>query len=244
MMEKPSADCTAYEIAENLKEIKDSMAEACIKAGRGPEDVMLLGVTKTVSPQRINAAIAAGLRSIGENRVQELLGKKDELTLAGVDVHLIGHLQTNKVSKIVGQVNMIESIDSFRLASAVNQASKKAGIVTDVLVQVNIGREQAKSGVMEENLEALLAEMGTLGSIKVRGLMTIPPIFDTEREKRAVFARMYKLFIDIRGKKIDNVTIGTMPMDVLSMGMSGDYKEAILEGATIIRIGSALFGKR
>ena len=181
----------------------------------------------------------AGLRNIGENRVQEFMGKKDEIELSGVQVHLIGHLQTNKVSRIVTSVDMIESVDSIRLASAISGASKKAGRVTDVLVEVNIGREQAKSGVMEEELPALLASMSGMDGLSVRGLMTVPPIFDSEREKRAVFARMYKLFIDIRGKNIDNIF-----MDVLSMGMSSDYREAVLEGATIVRVGSALFGRR
>ncbi len=233
-MERPYDD-----IRENLKAISQTMAEAAAASGRRPEDVRLLGVTKTVPPDRINAAIEAGVDAIGENRVQEFLGKRDSLHLDGVGVHLIGHLQTNKVSKIVGLVDMIESIDSVHLARAVSEASLKCGLVTDVLVEVNIGREEAKSGVFQENLEEVLEEIRPFPGIRVRGLMTVPPILETEREKRAVFARMYKLFIDIRAKNRDNGT-----MDVLSMGMSGDYREAILEGATLVRIGSALFGRR
>jgi|LSQX01.3.fsa_nt_gb pyridoxal phosphate enzyme (YggS family) len=244
-IQSPSGDARHIaDIEENLKQIRFNIEEACIKAGRDPREVTLLGVTKTVSPVYINAAIDAGLTAIGENRVQEFLGKRDEIKLDGIDVHLIGHLQTNKVSKIVGKVDMIESIDSLRLADAVSKASERAGIVTDVLVEVNIGREESKSGVMEEELEELASAIGELRGIRLRGLMTIPPILDTESEKRAIFAHVHKLFIDIRGKNIDNVNMGSMPMDVLSMGMSSDYREAVMEGATIVRVGSALFGRR
>jgi len=227
------------DIVENLKVIKSNIAEACIKAGRDPKEVTLMGVTKTVQAERINAAIDAGLELIGENRVQEYLDKRVRINLDRVKTHLIGHLQTNKVSKIVGKVDMIESIDSVKVAKAVSDYSTKLGIVTDVLVQVNIGKEASKHGVMEEELEELLHTISGFGGIKVRGLMAIPPIYDTEAEKRAVFSHMYKLFIDISRKNIDNIT-----MDILSMGMSSDYREAILEGSTIVRIGSALFGSR
>lgn len=154
-------------------------------------------------------------------------------------MHLIGHLQTNKVTQIVGLVDCIESIDSLRVARAVSDASLKIGRVTDVLVEVNIGREEAKSGVLEEELEPLLEQISSFSGIRVCGLMTVPPILETEREKRQVFSQMRQLFIDMRGKNIDNIN-----MSVLSMGMSSDYREAILEGATIIRVGSALFGRR
>lgn len=233
-MEKPFDD-----ICDNLKRVRLSIGEACVKAGRKPEDVLLLGVTKTVPPDRINAAIAAGLERIGENRVQEFLAKKDGLHLSGVEKHLIGHLQTNKVSKIVGEVDMIESVDSVHLAQAVSEASLKRQRTTDVLVEVNIGREEAKSGVLPECLEELLNSIRGFSGIRVRGLMTVAPILDTEREKRTVFSQMYKLFIDIKEKNIDNVA-----MDVLSMGMSSDYPEAIAEGSTNVRIGSAIFGRR
>lgn len=227
------------DIAENLKIIRDNIAETCIKAGRNPDEVTLLGVTKTVPPERINAAIEAGLGLIGENRVQEYLEKRAEIYIERVKTHLIGHLQTNKVSKIVGKVDMIESIDSIKVAKAVSDASIRRGLVTDVLVQVNIGMEATKYGVPEDELELLLYTAAGFEGIKIRGLMAIPPIYDTEREKRAVFSRMYKLFIDILGKNIDNVS-----MDILSMGMSADYREAILEGSTVVRIGSAIFGSR
>ncbi|MDD2418036.1 MAG: YggS family pyridoxal phosphate-dependent enzyme [Oscillospiraceae bacterium] len=229
----------ASDVVQNLREIQHNISEACIASGRRPEEVTLLGVTKTVPPARINSAISAGLLHIGENRVQEFLSKKEEINLENVKVHLIGHLQTNKISRIITNVDMIESVDSLRLADAINKQSIKINHVTNVLVEVNIGREQAKSGVMEEKLDELLYEISGMKGLNVLGLMTVPPIFDTEHEKRAVFSHMYKLFIDIRGKNIDNIH-----MDILSMGMSSDYIEAIKEGATIIRVGSAIFGKR
>lgn len=227
-------------LADNLNRVQLSIADACAACGRSPDAVTLLGVTKTVPPERINEAIRLGLDEIGENRVQEYLGKREALELEALRaVHLIGHLQTNKVEKIVGQVDMIQSVDSLRLASAIDAASGKRGLVTDILVEVNIGGEEAKSGVSPDELYDFLAEIAPLSSIRVRGLMTVPPISDTEVEKRRNFAKLYKLFIDIPGKNRDNRDIG-----ILSMGMSDDYREAILEGATMVRVGSAIFGKR
>ena len=233
MTEKSFTEPADDSVRENLVRIRDTMAAACAAAGRPETDVSLLAVTKTVEPARINRALSLGVGQIGENRVQEFLGKRDALRLDGVGVHLIGHLQTNKVTQIVGL------IDSLRVARAVSDASLKIGRVTDVLVEVNIGREEAKSGVLEEELEPLLEQISSFSGIRVCGLMTVPPILETEREKRQVFSQMRQLFIDMRGKNIDNVN-----MSVLSMGMSSDYREAILEGAIIIRVGSALFGRR
>ena len=228
------------QVRENLKRIEERLSKACAKAGRKREEVTLMAVTKTVPPEKINAALSAGVTCIGENRVQEFLEKKDKLLLNGVEKHLIGHLQTNKVRRIVGEVDMIQSIDSVRLAEAVSQAAQNTpkGVV-DVLVEVNIGGEESKSGVSPEQLEELLWKISAFSGIRVRGLMTIPPIFTEETKKRAIFSQMRKLFIDIRGKFVDNVS-----MDILSMGMSSDYVEAVLEGSTMVRIGSSLFGKR
>ncbi len=226
-------------VADNLAYIHQEMANACEKAGRSLQDVRLLAVTKTVDAERINAAIAAGVKQIGENRVQEFLKKKDDLNLEGVEAHLIGHLQTNKVRQIVGQVQMIQSVDSIRLAQAIDKRSRELGIVTPVLVEVNIGGEEAKSGIAPIELEQLLEELAPLEGIHVNGLMTVPPILEKEAEKRRIFSKMYQLFIDIKAKKLDNID-----MQELSMGMSGDYREAILEGSTIVRIGSAIFGAR
>lgn len=226
-------------VADNLRQIRENIRQVCFEAGRPEGSVRLLAVTKTVDPERINAAIRLGVGQIGENRVQEYLKKKDALELSDVEVHLIGHLQTNKVKQIVGQVDMIESVDSLKLATAISNRSQELGIVTPILVEVNIGGEEAKSGVAPTELTELLENIATLSGVSVRGLMTIPPILTTEEEKRAIFSKMYQLFVDIREKKLDNIS-----MQELSMGMSGDYREAILEGATIVRIGSALFGDR
>lgn len=226
-------------VRDNLVRIREQIEGACIKAGRPTNSVELLAVTKTVAPALINEAIAAGVTAIGENRVQEYLGKKEELHLEGVKTHLIGHLQTNKVKSIVGQVDMIQSVDSERLATVIGKASVALSRTTDVLVEVNIGREPQKSGVLPEDLAALLEKISETPGIFVRGLMTVPPILDTEAEKRKIFSEMYQLFVDIQSKKLDNIN-----MNILSMGMSGDFTEAILEGATTVRVGTAIFGHR
>jgi pyridoxal phosphate enzyme (YggS family) len=235
-MEKPLID-PSLEYA--LRTVEEHIADACSRSGRSADEVKLLAVTKTVDSERINQAIALGVKQIGENRVQEFLGKKDSLHLGGVQAHLIGHLQTNKVRQIVGQVDMIQSVDSFRLAESISRVSVERGIVTPILVEVNIGGEEAKSGVDPDRLEELLEQIHDFAGIHVRGLMTVPPILTKESEKRAIFSKMYQLFVDIKDKKLDNIC-----MQELSMGMSGDFREAILEGATIVRIGSALFGER
>ena len=226
-------------IADNLQRIREQIGDACIRAGRNPLDVNLLAVTKTVDPERINAAIRHGVTQIGENRVQEFLKKRDALDLSSVQAHLIGHLQTNKVRQIVGKVQMIQSVDSMRLAEAISKRSVELGIVTPILVEVNIGGEEAKSGVSPIDVEPLLTGISSLEGIRVKGMMTVPPILTTEYEKRQIFSKMYQLFVDIREKKLDNID-----MLELSMGMSGDFCEAILEGSTMVRIGSALFGER
>ena len=231
--------CPDRDVAENLAYIRERMAKACVQAGRQENDVTLLAVTKTVEPSRINAALRLGVGHIGENRVQEFLGKQEFLELDGVESHLIGHLQTNKVRQIVGQVQMIESVDSVRLAAAISRRSEELGLVTPILVEVNIGGEEAKSGVSPAELLPLLENISILPGVSVRGLMTVPPILGSETEKRQIFSKMYRLFVDIGAKNIDNIY-----MQELSMGMSGDYREAILEGSTIVRIGSALFGRR
>lgn len=235
-MERPLID-PSLEYA--LRTVEENIAEACVRSARAREDVELLTVTKTVDADRINQAIALGVKQIGENRVQEFLSKKDALHLADVQAHLIGHLQTNKVRQIVGQVDMIQSVDSERLAQAISRVSVERGIVTPILVEVNIGGEEAKSGVAPDRLEELLEKIHDFEGIKVRGLMTVPPILTKESEKRAIFSKMYQLFVDNQAKKLDNID-----MLELSMGMSGDYVEAILEGSTIVRVGSAIFGAR
>ena len=212
---------------------------AAIKSGRKPEDIRFLAATKTVDAELINYAISLGLKFIGENKVQELISKYDNYDLDNSELHFIGHLQTNKVRQIVGKVSMIQSVDSVKLANEISKQSVKNGLVTDILVEVNIGKEENKSGVMPEELESLLIEISKLDGISVKGLMAIPPICENEQKIRGYFANMRNLFLDISTKKIDNIR-----MDILSMGMSGDYYEAILEGANLVRIGSSLFGAR
>ncbi|MDD6727752.1 MAG: YggS family pyridoxal phosphate-dependent enzyme [Eubacteriales bacterium] len=226
-------------VEDNYKAIKARVEESAIKAGRNPADVRLMAVTKTVESVYINRALDLGADLIGENRVQEFLGKKDELHLDGVEKHLIGHLQTNKVKQIVGEVDMIESVDSLHLAKEISKVSSNKGITTNVLVEVNVGKEDSKSGVYIEQLEELLYQISELNAIKVKGLMTIPPICDSEKEVSDYFSSMYQSFIDIKGKNIDNVD-----MDILSMGMSGDFEAAVANGSNIVRVGSAIFGGR
>ena len=226
-------------IKDNLALVEETIDTACSMVGRHRDEVTLTAVTKTVEPMFINEAIARGVRHIGENRVQEFLAKKPFLNLNGVQTHLIGHLQTNKVRQIVGEVSMIQSVDSLRLAQTISDRAVASELCVPILVEVNIGGEEQKSGIAPTELEKLLCDIAPLPGVQVRGLMTVAPILHTETEKRTLFSKMYELFIDIRGKNIDNIL-----MQDLSMGMSGDYREAIMEGATIVRVGSAIFGKR
>ncbi len=224
---------------ENYKRVLESIKESAVKAGRNEQDVRLMCVTKTVEPVYINKVLELGADLIGENRVQEYLGKRDALNLSGVERHLIGHLQTNKVRQIVGEVDMIESVSSLKLAKEISKVSSARGIETKCLVEVNIGKEESKSGIYAEALAETLYEMAGLKGLKVEGLMTIPPVCENEKEARRYFAEMRQYFIDIKDKKIDNIN-----MNILSMGMSGDYEAAVAEGSNIVRVGSAIFGAR
>ena len=226
-------------VRQNYYEIKENIARAAAESGRKEEEITFLAATKTVEPEIINYAISLGLDHIGENRVQELLSKYEDYDLEKCSLQFIGHLQTNKVRQIIGKVSMIQSVDSLKLSEEISRQSVKNGLTTDVLLEVNIGMEENKSGVLEEHLPELLEKTAALPGIKVRGLMTIPPICDTKTEVCKFFDKMYKLFIDISAKTLDNVS-----MDFLSMGMSDDYQEAILSGANMIRVGSRLFGAR
>lgn len=227
------------DIKYNYDFINEKIAEAAMKAGKTRDDITFLSATKTVEPEYINYAISLGLSYIGENKVQELLSKYDEYNLENCSLQFIGHLQSNKVRQIVGKVDLIQSIDSIKLAKEVSKCSLKNNITSDILVEVNIGKEENKSGVMPEMLEELVEEISILPAVNVKGLMTIPPICEKNDEIRRYFEKMNRLFLDISSKKLDNIS-----MDILSMGMSSDYYEAILEGANMVRIGSALFGNR
>lgn len=221
---------------DGYNRVREAVAEAAVKSGRRAEDVRLMAVTKTVEPVYINAVLDAGADLIGENKVQEYMGKRDELHLDGVEKHLIGHLQTNKAKYIVGEVDMIESVDSFKLAREIEKECVKKGVSQKILIEVNIGGEESKSGVAPEALDTLLGQVAELPHVQICGLMTVPPICD---DPSAYFEAMYKSFIDIKGKKLDNVS-----MDILSMGMSADYQTAILCGSNLVRVGSSIFGAR
>lgn len=226
-------------IEYNLRYIREKIDAAAIAGGRKPEEVRLMAVTKTVEPVFINHAIECGIDLIGENKVQEFLSKKPFLKLDNCQAHLIGHLQTNKVRQILSEVSMIQSVDSVKLAKEISKRSLAAEITTECLVEVNIGDEESKTGLDLSILEETLYEISLLPSIKIKGLMTIPPMCEDEKLLDKYFSQMHKIFVDIRSKKIDNID-----MSVLSMGMSGDYEAAIRNGSTLVRVGSAIFGPR
>ena len=225
------------DVEENYKRICSELEKAALDSGRSPQEVTLLAATKTVPVEVINHGIELGIRHIGENRVQELCEKYDGY--APVDVQFIGHLQTNKVRQLIGRVSMIQSVDSVRLAQEISRKAEKAGTQMDILLEVNIGREENKSGVLPEALPELLEQAAALPCVHVRGLMAIPPAEASREETIRFFSRMTQYFIDIKQKRIDNVT-----MDYLSMGMSADFADAVRAGANLVRVGSALFGPR
>ena len=223
---------------KNFADIKNRIRKAAIKSGRNPEDILLLAATKTIDVEVINHAISSGLPAIGENRVQEFLSKIDFLSTSA-DRHFIGHLQSNKAKDIVGKVSLIHSVHSVKLARIIGELSVKKGIISDILLEINIGNEESKSGFKADEVLENLKEISKIKGVFVRGLMTIPPISDNYEKNRTYFKEMFNLFLDIQGKKIDNSS-----MEFLSMGMSDDFETAIEEGANIVRIGTALFGKR
>lgn len=232
-MEKSSIDI----FNENFKVIKQKIAAAAKKSGRTEDDIILLAATKTVDVETVNYAIKSGINFIGENRVQEFLSK--DADYLPVHKHFIGHLQTNKVKDIINRVELIHSVDSYRLAEEISRQAVKNNKTMDILLEINIGNEQSKSGfVFEEGISAV-EKISKLDGIRIKGLMAIPPICENSEQNRPYFAKMKKLFVDIDTKKIDNSS-----MDILSMGMSDDYEIAIEEGATTVRIGTALFGRR
>lgn len=226
-------------IEENLKYIREYIANAAVASGRNPEDVLLMAVTKTVESRFINHAINNGIGLIGENKVQEFLLKEPELELGSCRAHLIGHLQSNKVKKIVGRVETIQSVDTVAIAKEIGKRSVEAGVLTKILLEVNVGNEESKFGFMPGEVFEKACEIAEIGGVSIDGLMCVAPICEKDAEIRAVFSNMRRLFIDIGSKKMDNIS-----MNILSMGMSGDYKQAILEGANLVRVGSAIFGAR
>ncbi len=223
-----------FTISENLKRIRYDIEEARVKYRASDDVIKIMAVTKTVPYERVNYAVNEGVTLLGENRVQEYLSKKDFYD-SNAEVHFIGHLQSNKVKYIIDSVTLIHSVDSIRLAAEINRQAERLGKRMDVLVEVNIGGEESKSGVNPKMLEDLIYEASRLKNIRICGLMTIPPICNSEES----FEKMQMLFNDLKAKRIDNTNIET-----LSMGMSADYALAVKYGSNIVRIGSALFGAR
>lgn len=239
MTEKSWDEQRFQDIEYNLKAVREALARAAEDSGRTAADIELMAVTKTVEERFINHAIDCGVTLIGENRVQELLRKKPNLRLTGVRKNLIGHLQTNKVAQIVGEVDMIESVDSLKVAREIGKQSLKKGVVTDVLVEVNIGLEASKTGLSPEETPERIAEMAEIAGLHICGLMSVPPICEDRAKLCKYFENMYNMYVDIGAKKIDNVS-----MNVLSMGMSGDFAEAVRAGSNHVRVGSRIFGPR
>lgn len=229
-------------IPENLEWVKSRIAQAAKKAGRLPDSVRLVAVSKTVSLEKITEACAAGAELFGENRVQEALGKIDRLgqsTQQRVEWHFIGHLQKNKVKQIIGRFGLIHSVDSTALAQVINAKSLAEGIVTSVLLQVNVSGETSKFGMAPDELESALRALSKMPGVKVEGLMTIPPYAEDPEKSRGFFIQLSEL-----RDKMAELGIGGIDLKELSMGMSNDFTVAIEEGATLVRVGSAIFGDR
>ena len=226
-------------IENNVAKIREKIRSAAITAGRNPDNILLCAATKMNNADAVKQAIQAGVDCCGENRVQELTAKLQENAYEGAPVHFIGHLQTNKVRAVVGKVDLIQSVDSLRLLEAINKEAEKQNIRQAVLLEVNIGNESSKSGFLASEIQKILPLISKYRNILVKGLMAIPPICQNGRENRKFFQEMYHLSVDIMQKKYDNICV-----DILSMGMSDDYEDAIACGSTMIRIGTAIFGAR
>ena len=229
-------------ISENIAAVRERIERAAIRAGRHPADVALMAVSKTQSAERIREAYQAGLKVFGENRVQEFSGKSELLSdLQNAQWHMIGHLQTNKATKAVELFSAVDSVDSLKLAERLDGAARASGKILEVLIEINVGGEMAKSGlsIESEKLENLLAAAAELETLKFRGLMTVPPFTDDPEGARPYFRKLRELRDKIAARKLDAVV-----MDRLSMGMSHDFEIAIEEGSTCVRVGTAIFGKR
>lgn len=225
-------------IEENLYSVEERIRTACNRVGRARDEVTLIAVSKTKPIEMLMEAFNAGIREFGENKVQELTGKYDVLP-KDIHWHLIGHLQTNKVKYIIDKTALIHSVDSYRLAEQINKEAEKKNIVSNILIEVNIANEDSKYGVRKDEVLPLIIEISKLKNIRIRGLMTVAPFTEDAEDNRVHFRNLRQLNVDIKSKNIDNIS-----MDVLSMGMTGDYEVAIEEGATMIRVGTGIFGVR
>lgn len=225
-------------LKENLEAVEANIQKACERSGRKREDVTLIAVSKTKPVEALQKAYDLGIRVFGENKVQELTEKFDLLP-PDIRWHMIGHLQRNKVKYIVGKADLIHSVDSLRLAEEIEKEAKKRNLTARILIEVNVAKEDSKYGLLPEELDAFVEKVAAFAHIQVDGLMTIAPFVVNFEENRSIFARLHKLSVDIAGKNIDNIN-----MSVLSMGMTNDYEVAIEEGATIVRVGTGIFGAR
>lgn len=225
-------------IKDNLNEIENRIAAACQRSSRARQEVTLIAVTKTKPVEALWEAYEAGSRDFGENKVQEILEKAPALP-QDIRWHMIGHLQKNKVRQVIDKVVMIHSVDSVDLAEVIEKEAAKRGLEIDILLEINVARETTKSGFFMEEAEAAIRQISLYSHLHIKGLMTIAPFVDNSEENREFFKKLYQLCVDIKSKNIDNVSMG-----VLSMGMTGDYEVAVEEGATMIRVGTGIFGAR
>ena len=225
-------------IAEKLAVVQENINKACKNAGRSPKEVTLISVSKTKPVEMLQEAYDAGARVFGENKVQEIMDKYDQLP-SDIEWHMIGHLQRNKVKYIVDKVAMIHSVDSFRLAETIEKEAAKKNVTVPILIEVNVAQEESKYGLKPEEVLPFIEEIADFSHIQIKGLMTIAPYVENAEENREIFRELKKLSVDIAAKNINNVT-----MSVLSMGMTGDYMVAVQEGATMVRVGTGIFGAR
>ncbi|MBQ8923404.1 MAG: YggS family pyridoxal phosphate-dependent enzyme [Lachnospiraceae bacterium] len=225
-------------LKENLENVLANIDKACEKAGRNPNEVTLIAVSKTKPLSDIEELISYGIKEYGENKVQEMCDKYEAVSTK-VNWHLIGHLQTNKVKYIVDKAYLIHSVDSIHLAQEIEKQAAKKNVMCDILIQVNIAHEETKFGIDETNIYEILDTVKDFEHIRVRGLMTIAPFVDNPEDNRVHFSKMHQLLLDIKSKNIDNID-----MNILSMGMTNDYMVAIEEGATMVRVGTGIFGER
>ena len=226
-------------LQDRIKSVQERVARAAERAGRSPNEIILVAASKMNDADHVRAAIAGGIRVCGENRVQELLEKYEQNAYEGADLQFIGTLQTNKIKYLIGKVSLIQSVGSVHLGEAIAKEAAKRGVRQDILLEVNIGRESSKGGLMTEQLVEAISILSAKESLHIRGLMAIPPIADETTKNLSYFNEMNQVFIDILTKKYDNVN-----MDYLSMGMTNDFETAIACGANMVRIGTAIFGAR
>ena len=225
-------------LKENLADVEKNIEQACKNAGRSRDEVTLIAVSKTKPVEMLQEIYDENIRDFGENKVQELCSKMEQLP-SDIRWHMIGHLQRNKVKYIVGKVELIHSVDTYRLAEEINIQAKKQNVIVPILVEVNIAHEESKFGISAEDAILLVEEISKLENIRIKGLMTIAPYVENPEDNRLYFRKIKQLSVDITNKNIDNVF-----MEILSMGMTGDYMVAIEEGATMVRVGTGIFGER